>query len=365
MPSLSGHPGRLPKRFPKSLLKLLISTSNTENHETRVTVLGPGSWGTALSILLAKKGYSVALWGIASELEAIQRDHENRRFLPGVLLPENITCVPDIAAALSGRDAVVFAIPSAGVREVLTLAKGNIPADALIIHAGKGLESNTGLRGSEVISAVLGDAAGRACVALSGPNLAVELASDIPTATVVASANADNAAAAQSLFSSPSLRVYRSTDIAGVELGGALKNVLAIGAGISDGLGYGDNTKATLITRGLVEMTRLGVALGADAMTFTGLSGVGDLMATSASRLSRNNRLGLMLGQGKGIDESLAALGQVAEGMPTCKAAYNLGRKLGISMPITEQIHAVLFDGKSPHKAVLDLMTRDFKEESD
>ncbi len=168
---------------------------------------------------------------------------------------------------------------------------------------------------------------------------------------------------AQSLFSSPSLRVYRSTDIAGVELGGALKNVLAIGAGISDGLGYGDNTKATLVTRGLVEMTRLGVALGADAMTFTGLSGVGDLMATSASRLSRNLRLGLMLGQGRGIEESLAALGQVAEGMPTCEAAYNLSRKLGISMPITEQIHAILFEGKSPQQGVLDLMTRGFKEE--
>lgn len=342
---------------------MLTSTSNIGNQETRITVLGPGSWGTALSILLAKKGYSVALWGIASELEAIERDHENRRFLPGIPLPGNITCVPDIAAALSERDAVVFAIPSAGLRDVLTLAKGRIPADALIIHAGKGLEANTGLRGSEVISQVLGDEVGRACVALSGPNLAVELANDIPTATVVASANADNAAAAQSLFSSLSLRVYRSTDIAGVELGGALKNVLAIGAGISDGLGYGDNTKATLVTRGLVEMTRLGVALGADARTFTGLSGVGDLMATCASRLSRNLRLGLMLGQGRAIGESLSSLGQVAEGVPTCEAAYNLSRKHGISMPITEQIHAVLFEGKSPQQAVLDLMARDFKDE--
>ena len=327
-------------------------------------VIGSGSWGTALAVLLGKKGCTVKLWARRDELaRAIARDRVNSQYLPGVMLPDTVSPTSDIAESLDECDAVVLAVPSGGVRESLALIKPHLKPATLIVHAGKGLESDTGLRGSEVISQVLGDEAGRACVALSGPNLAVELANDIPTATVVASANAENAAAAQSLFSSLSLRVYRSTDIAGVELGGALKNVLAIGAGISDGLGYGDNTKATLVTRGLVEMTRLGVALGADAMTFTGLSGVGDLIATCASRLSRNLRLGLMLGQGRAIGESLSDLGQVAEGMPTCKAAYNLSRKHGVSMPITEQIHAVLFEAKSPQQAVLDLMARGFKDE--
>jgi len=329
-----------------------------------VAVIGSGSWGTALAVLLGKKGCTVKLWARRDELaRAIARDRVNSQYLPGVMLPDTVSPTSDIAESLDECDAVVLAVPSGGVRESLALIKPHLKPATLIVHAGKGLESDTGLRGSEVISQVLGDEAGRACVALSGPNLAVELANDIPTATVVASANAENAAAAQSLFSSLSLRVYRSTDIAGVELGGALKNVLAIGAGISDGLGYGDNTKATLVTRGLVEMTRLGVALGADAMTFTGLSGIGDLIATCASRLSRNLRLGLMLGQGRAIGESLSDLGQVAEGMPTCKAAYNLSRKHGVSMPITEQIHAVLFEAKSPQQAVLDLMARGFKDE--
>ncbi|MGB9620557.1 MAG: NAD(P)H-dependent glycerol-3-phosphate dehydrogenase, partial [Armatimonadota bacterium] len=204
---------------------------------------------------------------------------------------------------------------------------------------------------------------GNACVALSGPNLAVELARDIPTATVVACASAERATAAQELFWAPSLRVYRNSDVVGVELGGALKNVLAIGAGVSDGLGYGDNTKASLVTRGLMEMIRLGTALGADPRTFTGLSGFGDLMATCASRLSRNLRLGLMLGQGKTLEESLRELGQVAEGMHTCEAAYLLSRRLDVYMPITSEVHAVLFEGKPPRRAVHDLMSRDHKEE--
>ena len=317
-----------------------------------------------MQFLLGKKGYPVKLWGLRSELEAIERDRENVRYLPGIALPANIACTPEIDNALSDADAVVLAIPSAGVREVLALLKGRIGPKSLLIHAGKGLESETGLRGSQVVAEVLGQKAGADCVALSGPNLAVELARDVPTATVVASANTENAEKAQAIFSTLSLRVYRNSDIAGVELGGALKNVLAIGAGISDGLGYGDNTKATLVTRGLVEITRLGVALGADAKTFTGLSGVGDLMATCASRLSRNNTAGPHARPGQAASrKAWQALGQVAEGMPTCEAAYTLSRKLGISMPITEQIHAVLYDAKPPKQAVYDLMTRDFKDE--
>ena len=305
-----------------------------------ITVLGSGSWGTALAVLLGKKRYQVRLWGLPEESAAIRRDGENRRYLPGVALPPTVCATADLDHALAACEMVVLAIPSAGVRDVTARLSGRITGEVLLVH-------QTGSR----------------CVALSGPNLAVELANDVPTATVVASSDVDRAAMAQEVFSAPSLRVYRNSDIVGVELGGALKNVLAIGAGISDGLGYGDNTKATVVTRGLVEMTRLGLALGADARTFTGLSGFGDLMATCASGLSRNLRLGRMLGQGKTPEESLAALGQVAEGMPTCRAAYLLSRRHDVYMPITEQIHQVLFQGKAPREAVHDLMSRDHKEE--
>ena len=330
----------------------------------KIAVMGAGSWGTALALLLGKKGCPVALWARRESLaQSIERQRENVQYLPEIELPDTITPTSDISEALTDADTVVLAIPSAGVREVLSLIKTKLRSGVLLVHAGKGLESGTGLRGSEVIREMLGEEAGCCCVALSGPNLAVELANDIPTATVVASRNPDSATRAQELFSSPSLRLYRNRDITGVELGGALKNVLAIGAGISDGLGYGDNTKATLVTRGLVEMIRLGVMLGADEKTFMGLSGFGDLMATCASGLSRNLRLGRMLGQGIGLDESLHALGQVAEGMPTCKAAYLLSAKLGVSAPIIQQIHGVLFEGKSPKTAVMELMTRDYRDE--
>jgi len=232
-----------------------------------------------------------------------------------------------------------------------------------LVNAGKGLEEETGLRMSQVLGEELDREMAERAVALSGPNLAVEIARQVPTATVVASCDPESAAAAQQLFSAPSLRVYRNPDITGVELGGALKNVFAIGAGISDGLGYGDNTKATLVTRGLAEMTRLGAALGADPRTFMGLSGVGDLMATCASALSRNLRLGRGLGQGLSVSDALAAVAQVAEGMPTCRAAYNLAARLGVEVPIIEQIYLVLFESKPPRQAVFDLMHREPKVE--
>lgn len=329
----------------------------------KTAVIGSGSWGTALAILLGKKGFPVRLWGLPEEAAALCRDRKNARYLPDAPFPDTVSPTSDLDQALSESQALVVAIPSAAVRQVASQLAGRIDAGMLLINAGKGLESDTGLRGSEVLTQELGEAVGRCIVALSGPNLAVELANGVPTATVVAGRDPDRVASAQELFSCPTLRVYRNRDIVGVELGGALKNVLAIGAGISDGLGYGDNTKATLVTRGLAEMTRLGVALGADSRTFAGLSGFGDLMATCASRLSRNLRLGLMLGQGKSVEDSLAELGQVAEGMPTCKAAYSLSQRLDIDAPITEQIHAVLFEGKAPKQAVHDLMTRDYKEE--
>lgn len=328
-----------------------------------IAVLGSGSWGTALAVLLARKGNRVNLWGVAEEIEAICRDRENARYLPGVKLPSGIHPTSSLDEALSRVEAVVLAVPSTGVREVARKLKGLLDPQILLINAGKGLESDTGLRGSQVITQELGDEIGRRCVVLSGPNLAVELAGGVPTATVVASLDGERARKAQELFWATNLRVYTNSDVVGVELGGALKNVLAIGAGISDGLGYGDNTKATLVTRGVVEMIRLGTVLGADSRTFTGLSGFGDLMATCASKLSRNLRLGMMLGQGKTLSESLQALGQVAEGIYTCRAAYLLSKKHDVYMPITSEVHAVLFEGKTPQQAVADLMSRDHKEE--
>lgn len=329
----------------------------------KIAVLGSGSWGTALAVCLGRNGHAVRLWGLAEEAAAIRRDGENARYLPGTKLPEFVSATSNLGEALCEREAVVLAIPSTAVRSVARLLAGGIGPDVLLINAGKGLESNTGLRGSQVLREVLGDDIGGQCVVLSGPNLAVELANGVPTATVVACADLQRAAVAQEIFSSASLRVYRNPDVAGVELGGALKNVLAIGAGICDGLGYGDNTKASLVTRGLIEITRLGVALGADARTFSGLSGFGDLVATCASRLSRNLRLGLMLGQGMTPQDSLSKLGQVAEGMHTCEAAYALSARLSVEMPITSQVYAVIFEGKSPRQAVHDLMTRDHTDE--
>lgn len=330
----------------------------------KITVLGMGSWGTALAVLLGKKNYDVTLWGRPEDLEFIyEQTRENSRYLPGVRLPDSMSFTSDLGKAVSGVGAIVMVVPSTAVRVVSSMLQGLLTPDTLLIHAGKGLESSTGLRGSQVISQTLGEEIGEKLVALSGPNLAVELANGVPTATVVASRDHSRAVQAQELFASPSLRVYSNPDIVGVELGGALKNVFAIGAGISDGLGYGDNTKATVVTRGLAEMTRMGVALGAQAKTFTGLSGIGDLMATSASRLSRNLRLGRMIGQGKSLQESLESLGQVAEGVQSCEAAYKLSKELNIYAPITEQVHAILFQGKSPKQAVTDLMTRTQKDE--
>lgn len=330
----------------------------------KIAVLGSGSWGTALGILLGRKGYQVKIWSRREELALdIECDRQNSRYLPNIMLPDCVFSTSDMDKALEDCQVVVIAVPSTALREVASAVKGKFDHDVILVHAGKGLESETGLRGSQIISQELGERIGQGCIVLSGPNLAVELANDIPTATVVASHDMDRAAKVQELFVSSSLRVYRNPDIAGVELGGALKNVIAIGAGIADGMGYGDNTKATVVTRGLMEMTRLGSVMGADPKTFTGLSGLGDLMATCASRLSRNNRLGVMLGEGRSLDESQNALGQVAEGMHTCEAAYLLSKKHNVYMPITEQIYSVIYESKSPKQAVYDLMSRNHKDE--
>lgn len=329
----------------------------------QIAVIGGGSWGTALALLLTNNGNSVKLWSINPEVvENINVNKENSGYLPGFSFNGNITATLSMAEAVEGAEVVVMAVPSEGVRQVAGDLAKVITGRPLIVNASKGLESDTGLRLTQVIAQEL-PGIGDSCVALSGPNLAIEIARQVPSATVVASCDEDRAREAQQLFVAHHLRVYRSSDVAGVELGGALKNVYAIGAGISDGLGYGDNTKAVLLTRGLAEMVRLGEAMGAQPKTFMGLAGIGDLIATSASKLSRNLRVGYALGQGKTLAEAAEEVKQVSEGVPTCKAAYTLAESLGVYVPIMEQLYKVMFDGKSPRTAVADLMMRESKEE--
>lgn len=329
----------------------------------QIAVIGAGSWGTALALLLTNKNHSVKMWTPEPDVVMdIQSNRVNSKYLPGHVFMGSPLATGDMAEAVDRADAVIMAVPSEAVRDVATQLSRAMDDIPLLINAGKGLESSTGLRLSQVLAEALGER-GRTCVALSGPNLAVEVARQVPTATVVACVDQDRAKRAQELLSCYHLRAYRSSDVAGVELGGALKNVLAIGAGISDGMGYGDNTKAALVTRGLVEMMRLGEALGAQPRTFMGLAGVGDLITTCASRLSRNLRVGVALGQGKTLDEALSEVKQVAEGVPTCRAAFALASTHGVCAPITEQLYKVLFEGRSPTEAVTDLMLREPKEE--
>jgi glycerol-3-phosphate dehydrogenase (NAD(P)+) len=327
-----------------------------------VAVLGAGSWGTALALLLGKKEVQVALWARDAELaEAIRREGQNPRYLPGFSLPASVSPTSDIAQAVGEAEVLVFAVPAGALREVAAAVRECLSFPRLLISAAKGLEAD-GSRPSQVLQATLGQHCGD-IVVLSGPNLALELAREIPTATVVASTSPEAARRAQMLFMHPSFRVYTNRDVTGVELGGALKNVLAIGAGISDGMDFGDNSKAAFITRGLAEMVRLGVALGAEERTFMGLSGVGDLFATASSHLSRNWRVGYGLAQGKPLAHILQELRQVAEGVPTTFAVCQLAERLGIEMPIAQTIRSVLDGRLNPRDAIRELMLRTPKEE--
>jgi glycerol-3-phosphate dehydrogenase (NAD(P)+) len=328
-----------------------------------VAVIGAGSWGTAIAHLLAPKVREVRLWARSAELaDIIRQQRTNEKYLPGVTLPENVGVTNQLADVVAGGEFVVLAVPCVGVPTVCECLAQVVSPMALIVSATKGLHNDSKLRPSQIITRACG---GEERVAvLSGPNLAREVVSGIPTTTVIAASNAEVSQRAQVLFSTPTFRVYTNSDVVGVELGGALKNIIAIAAGINDGLGFGDNTKAALATRGLVEMTRLGVALGGKMETFFGLSGVGDLFATCASQHSRNHKVGFRLGRGETLAEIQASMTMIAEGVSTTQAAFHRARELGIDMPITEQIHAVLFEGKNPRQAVADLMSRQFKAES-
>jgi glycerol-3-phosphate dehydrogenase (NAD(P)+) len=328
---------------------------------SRVAVLGAGSFGTTLAIHLAQAGHEVRLWGRdGADLEAIERDRENRKFLPGIAIPRGIKVQPELQSAVGGADFMLFVVPSQAVREVATAAR---PArgHAVPVCASKGLELGTLKRLSEVLAESLGDPAP---VVLTGPSHAEEVSRGVPTTVVAAARDSGRARAVQVLCSTPRFRVYTNDDVAGCEYGAALKNVIAIAAGVCDGLGFGDNTKGALLTRGLAEMARLGERMGARPETFYGLAGMGDLIATAISRHSRNRHVGERLGRGERLEEVLGAMVMVAEGVHTARAAREVGRSHDIELPITEQVCAMLFEGRRPAEALQALMARDLKSES-
>jgi len=323
-----------------------------------IAVLGAGAWGTTLARMLAARDHAVTLWDHFPEtLETIRRTGRNERYLPGVELPANLCVAADAAVAEADAELVVVASVSKGFREV-TKTLGRF--GGVVVSVTKGIEYETGLTMSGVLAET---APGARVVAMSGPTLAAEVARGVPTAIVAASADAAAAQQVQALFHSPAFRVYTSADVVGVELGGALKNVIAIGAGVCDGLGFGDNAKAALVTRAIAEMRRLGVACGAQAETFAGLSGIGDLMVTCFSKLSRNHGFGERIGRGEKPEAIVASMTAVAEGYPTARSAHELARKRGVVTPIIDEVNAMLYEGKDVRQALQDLTARDSKAE--
>jgi len=330
----------------------------------RVAVVGAGSWGTTLAILLAKKGHEVRLWVLEPEVaREIRESRENRTYLPDVPVPEGVAPTSDVAEAVDGAEVVVSVSPSQHVGDVMDRASPHITDDALVVSASKGIEHDTLRRMSQVLSSVLSESQMKGFTVLSGPSFAAEVAREAPTAVAVASASEEARIRVQHLFRTSYFRPYTNPDVVGVELGGSLKNVVALGAGVVSGLGFGHNTLAALITRGLAEIRRLGLAMGAEPSTFAGLAGMGDLVLTCTGDLSRNRTVGYRLGQGRSLDEILGEMNSVAEGVETSRAAYRLAREHGVEMPITAEVHAILHEGRAPEKAVRTLMTRDPKPE--
>jgi len=328
----------------------------------KTAVIGDGGWGTALAMVLDRNGHETTVWGpFPDYLDEIRASHENKTYLPGVPIPETIHWTADHATAVKDADLVVLVVPSRFYKPVVKAFKPFIPDNALVVSATKGLDEETHERMSEVAEEILD----RPVAVLSGPSHAEEVARGIPCAVAIAARDHSVAEQIQAVFLNDAFRVYTLDDVIGVELGGALKNVIAVAAGISDGLGFGDNTKAALMTRGIAEITRLGVALGAKPDTFSGLSGIGDLMVTCMSRHSRNRGVGERLGKGESLEEIMAGMKMVAEGVWNCRAARELAGEKGISVPITEQVCAVVHDGKDPRQAVMDLMSRAPKPEQE
>lgn len=329
-----------------------------------IAVVGAGSWGTALAGLLAKKGFDVRLWAFESMVvESVDQYRQNTLYLPGIQLAPTLSATDDIAEAVRGAECVLSVSPAQYVRDVMTAAAPAIEPGALVVNASKGIEKGSLKTMAEVLRDVLPAEVAASAAFLSGPSFALEVARGLATAVTIASADHDAAVRAQQLFQTPYFRVYTSTDVVGVELGGALKNVIAIAAGMAVGLGLGNNATAALITRGLAEITRLGMARGADIRTLSGLSGMGDLILTCTGELSRNRHVGVELGLGRRLGAILSEMTMVAEGIDTARAAHALARREGIEMPIVEQVHAVLFEGTNARDALETLMLREPKPE--
>jgi glycerol-3-phosphate dehydrogenase (NAD(P)+) len=329
----------------------------------RCAVVGAGAWGTALADLLARNGHEVRLWAFEPDVSASINDrHENTRFLAGHKLAPTLVADNDLPRTLANAELVAIATPSQVLRSIARSARGNLAPRTPVVIASKGIERGTLALMTDVAEAELPDST---VVALSGPSFAAEVASCQPTAVVAASASPDAAAITQRALSSPYFRVYTHTDVIGVELGGALKNVMAVATGIAEGLGLGFNARAALVTRGLAEMTRLGVALGAEQSTFAGLAGLGDLVLTCTGSLSRNRAVGVELGKGKSLDEALAKRETVAEGVVTAQSARELASREGVEMPIVDTVNRVLFEGQPARSAIAALMTRELRAEVD
>ena len=328
-----------------------------------VGVIGSGAWGTTLAYLLAKKGIETTLWDHHPERAIdMQRQRENADFLPGIRFPAMLHVTPHIVETVESKEMLLFVTPSQHMRENVRLLAPFVGNETLLVNASKGIEIGSLKRMTEVISEEIPEAYDRVA-ALSGPNIAQEVAEGKPTAGVVAAHIEETATRVRTLLTTAWFRVYTASDLVGVELGGALKNIIAIGAGFSDGMGYGNNAKAAFMTRGLAEIARLGIAAGANPLTFTGLAGIGDLIATCASPLSRNQQLGRRLAAGEKLDDILASMHSVAEGVSATRAALQLAARYNVEMPITELLSLVLFEGLDPRKAVPELMMRDPKHE--
>lgn len=327
----------------------------------KITLCGGGSWGTAIARLLSNKGHELNFYIRNKEvIEDIRKNKENTKYLPGAKFEKEINLTNNLDSVLEDIDVFIIAVPTSSIREILTSIKDKISKDVIIVNLSKGIEVESLDRISEISTEILKD---NPFVALSGPSHAEEVGKDIPTTLVASSENLKVAQTIQHEFSTPIFRIYTNPDLVGVEMGGALKNIIALAAGMNDGLAYGDNSKAALMTRGIYEMSKLGISLGANPHTFNGLSGIGDLIVTCTSMHSRNRRAGILIGEGKSMEEACNEVGQVVEGVKTVKSAYKLAKLKNIEMPITNALYKVLYEGYDPNKAVYELMTRENKDE--
>ena len=329
----------------------------------KISVIGSGGWGIALTILLHKNGHDLTIWSFdKKEAEELKKTRQNKTKLPNILLPEDVKVTNDLREAVDDKDILILAVPSKAIRSVSKSLKNIIKDNQIVVNVAKGLEEDTLETMTDIIEEELKDKNPKVAV-LSGPSHAEEVGRGIPTTCVVSAHNKELTLYLQNIFMNPSFRVYTSPDMLGVEIGGALKNVIALAAGIADGLNYGDNTKAALITRGIKEITSLGVAMGGEQSTFYGLTGLGDLIVTCASMHSRNRRAGILLGQGKTLDEAIKEVNMVVEGVYSAKSALMAAKKYNVEIPIIEQVNAVLFENKNAAEAVNELMIRDKKLE--